>query len=126
MFLMNSNPNQINTAFIPDVSFIQRQNLSKIWDIHLPFPSTPDFAIEVISPNEDAGYIQRKAGTYLEKGTQQVWIVYPDTKEIHQYQSNQTPETIHEFREGDIVEFPDLFPNLKINVTDIFQMPSWL
>ena len=83
----------------------------------------PDLAVEVISESESAGQIQKKVRIYLEKGTQQVWIVYPLTKEVYQYQ--QDSSTIRIYRNDQFIETGTLFPNLEINLKDIFQLPLW-
>jgi Uma2 family endonuclease len=123
IYLMYSATSGLKDAFIPDVSFIQNENIPKNIDLAKPYPGVPDLAVEVISENESAEQIQRKARIYLEKGTQQVWIVYPLTKEVHQYQ--QDSSTIRIYRDTQLIDTSPLFPDLKIKIPDVFQLPIW-
>ena len=38
----------------------------------------PDLVIESVSPNDDAGYLDRKVAEYLGAGVLLVWVLYPD------------------------------------------------
>ena len=48
----------------------------------VPIQGAPDIAAEVISPSERTGETRRKVLTYLEAGVQEVWQIYPVTREI--------------------------------------------
>jgi Uma2 family endonuclease len=71
------------------VSFIRLENIPADWDLEKPHPGVPDLAVEVVSPGDSAEDVQAKVRTYLDKGAQQVWVLYPKTKEIHQFIGSQ-------------------------------------
>ncbi len=48
----------------------------------VPIQGAPNIAVEVISPGERAGETRRKALTYLDAGVEEVWQVYPITREV--------------------------------------------
>lgn len=123
-YLMFSEAKGLKDSFVPDISFIRLENILPMTDISKPYPDIPDLAVEVISPGEDADDIQTKLRTYLEKGTEQVWLVYPTTKELHQYRRDNNPE-IRIYRGSQTLDLADLFPGLELTTDQIFTVPEW-
>jgi Uma2 family endonuclease len=108
---------------IPDASFVRRGRLTKDFDLKKPFPGAPDLAIEVVSPQETADTILEKVRDYLEHGSEQVWVLYSDHKEWHQYINGE--DIVHIYRAGDTFEAPTLFPGLTIVIADLFTLPNF-
>jgi Uma2 family endonuclease len=125
LYLMNESTSGLKNSFVPDVSFLKNESIPANWDISKPFPGVPDLAVEVISPGEGAGDIIAKVRAYLEKGTEQVWVVYPETKELHQYQRNLDPETVRVYKRKERIEAKALFSGIKLTVEDVFRLPGW-
>jgi Uma2 family endonuclease len=123
-YLMFSEAKGLKDSFVPDISFIRLGNILPMTDISKPYPGIPDLAVEVISPGEDADDVQTKLRTYLEKGTEQVWLVYPTTKELHQYRRDNNPE-IRIYRGSQTLDLADLFPGLELTTDQIFIVPEW-
>ncbi|MCC6897296.1 MAG: Uma2 family endonuclease [Anaerolineae bacterium] len=123
-YLMLSDTKGLKNSFVPDISFIRLENILPLSDNTKPYPGIPDLAVEVISPGEDADDIQTKLRTYLEKGTEQVWLVYPTTKELHQYRRDENPE-IRIYRGSQTLDLADLFPGLELTTDQIFTIPEW-
>jgi Uma2 family endonuclease len=123
-YLMLSDAKGLKDSFVPDISFIRLANILPMPDISKPYPGIPDLAVEVISPGEDADDIQTKLRTYLAKGTEQVWLVYPTTKELHQYRRDNNPE-IRIYRGSQTLDLADLFPGLELTTDQIFTIPEW-
>lgn len=123
-YLMFSDTKGLKNSFVPDISFIRLENILPMSDNTKPYPGIPDLAVEVISPGEDADDIQTKIRTYLEKGTEQVWLVYPTTKELHQYRRDENPE-IRIYRGSQTLDLADLFPGFELTTDQIFAIPEW-
>jgi Uma2 family endonuclease len=122
-YLMFSDSAGLKDSFVPDVSFIKDENIPADWDVEKPHPGAPDLAVEVISPSEKVADVQHKIRTYLDNGTQEVWIVHSNTQEIHQYR--REPEIIRVYRGVHAIE-SDLFPGIdELTVTAIFDLPPW-
>ena len=72
-FKIESDP---DTVRAPDVAFIDRSRAGQL-------PATgyaqiaPDFAVEVVSPEDRAGELLAKVGQWLEAGTTLVWVIDP-------------------------------------------------
>ena len=54
---------------------------------------------------------------YLDHGTEEVWMLYPSRKELHQYRRDE--QAVRVYYEHDEVETP-LFPGLKLGVSALF------
>jgi Uma2 family endonuclease len=113
----------IRGAQVPDVSFIRKANIPNNWDLHRPFPGAPDLAIEVVSPGDDAEDILRRVRKYLQAGTEQVWVFYPDEKEIHQY-FRDTPDTLRVYQGDALLDADTFFPGIKLITSDLFALPD--
>jgi Uma2 family endonuclease len=124
-YLMFSDAKRLKDSFVPDVSFIRAENLIADFDINKPYPGIPDLAIEVISPSENADDVQTKIRAYLDKGTEQVWVAYPTTKEVYQYRGDKNPE-IRIYRDGEKMDVESLFPGLELTLEMVFALPAWL
>lgn len=124
-YLMFSKAGGLKDSFVPDVSFIRVENLLPDFDPHKPYPGIPDLAVEVVSPNDEADVLQRKIRTYLEKGTEQVWVMYPGTREVYQYRQDKNPE-VRLYSGSQTLDVEALFPGLELTTDMIFKLPEWI
>lgn len=70
----------------PDVAFVRTERIPPADQQAGFWPLAPDLAVEVISPSETAKSIQQKVEDYLAAGTRMIWLVYPDSKIVVEYQ----------------------------------------
>lgn len=101
----------------PDVGYI-----SKVRGVKLSpqsgFKVAPDLAVEVVSPDED---ILRKAREYFESGTQRVWAVYAEDKEILVMQLETNGEIrITTYTVNDVLTGDPVLPGFSVQVRDLF------
>ncbi len=98
----------------PDVGFVAKDRLSELPDGYIPL--APDFAVEVVSPNDRAGRIQIKVKSFLEWGTKLVWVVYPATQNVvvHTLSGSYTLGVDAALDGGDVL------PGFQLPVKDIF------
>jgi Uma2 family endonuclease len=80
------------------------------------FPGAPDFAIEIMSPNDTADDIQEKVLEYLQYGTRLIWVIYPKTRTVVVH----TPEMTHTVTSSGTLNGGDVLPKLKLPVSEIF------
>jgi Uma2 family endonuclease len=124
-YLMNSISFGLKDSFVPDVSYISHENVPEKWAVEKPHPGAPDLAVEIISPGDDAEMVQSKVRSYLEQGTQQIWLVYPKTKEVHQF-TKEKPEQSRIYHGSTSIDAEALFPKIEGLTTDvIFDLPVW-
>lgn len=123
IYLMHNDGNRLKGAFVPDISFIRTKNIPSTWDIKRPFPGAPDLAVEVMSPDDKAATILQKVRAYLNAGTEQVWVVYPEEQELHQFVRGETEVRVYS-RDG-LIDTGTLFPGLTLQHRDVFKLPRW-
>jgi Uma2 family endonuclease len=99
----------------PDVSFVTneqdgRANPDGYWE------GGPMLVIEVISESNTAREIDRKISVLFEHGTEEIWVVYPDSRSIWVYRRGESGAT----RYTEELRTP-VFPELRLDVKGLFE-----
>lgn len=113
-FRIRSNP---DTVIAPDIAFIRQERVEAVGRVKGYWEGPPDLAVEVVSPGDTASEVEEKAQTWLEAGTNQVWIISPRLRTITIYRS---PSEISTLTEKDRLDGGEVVPGFSIPVTDIF------
>jgi Uma2 family endonuclease len=82
----------------------------------------PDWIIEILSKGNSKREMQLKYALYQENGVREYWLIYPYEKAVHQFVLNERTEKydlIAMFSDEDTVS-PHLFPDLEIDLADVF------
>jgi Uma2 family endonuclease len=103
-----------DTVLGPDVSFMSKERIDQSEDSYYKEP--PDVAIEVLSPSNRKGYIERKLAVYLETGTRSVWLVNPKRRTVEVISSFNDRRMLHE--DDELVD--DTVPGFRVKVSEIF------
>jgi Uma2 family endonuclease len=103
----------------PDVSFTLKERLPGGKSPHGFGHVAPDLVIEVISPSEERGEMQRKLEEYFASGAQQVWHMFPDTKRVWLYTS---PSEYVVLEGDDEVDGGNLLPGFRCQVSQLFEI----
>ena len=114
-FILRRNP---DTVRAPAAAFIAR---ARIPATGLPegfFPGAPDLAVEVVSPTDAAAEVQRKVREYFDAGAQQVWVVYPDLREVMVFRSVRESVTL---AAADTLDGGTLIPGFTCPVAELFE-----
>lgn len=114
-YVLWKNPSGKDTVRCPDAGFVTMERAPKPFAPgYIPF--APDFAVEVVSPSNDATEIHNKVLDYLRYGTRLVWVVYPDSRTVFVHtQSGSKILTVEDTLDGG-----DVLPGFKLAVKDIF------
>jgi len=110
-FKLESDP---DTVLGPDVSFISQDRVDRADDSYYDGP--PDLAVEVLSPGDRRGWVERKLTLWLETGTRSVWLVNPRRRTVEVVSSMSNRRTLHETDE--LVD--DTIPGFRVQVSEIF------
>ncbi len=107
---------------VPDVSYISadRYHPKRI-------EGGPDLAVEIISPSETSNRIIQKIQQYFDAGTQMVWTVHPEDREVQVYtpvQSLPNGMNIETLTVNDTLTAGDVLPGFAVAVKDLFEQPE--
>lgn len=82
----------------------------------------PDWIIEVLSPGNTKKEMRLKYDLYQENGVIEYWLVYPYEQAVYQFLLDKVTEKYQLFamHAGDDIAKPYLFPELHIDLADVF------
>lgn len=103
----------------PDLSVMRRQRLPEGKTPIGFIDGAPDLAIEIISPDERETDIQAKLQDYFASGAQEVWLLYPERREVWRYRSVDTVEVLGA---EDTLTGGDLLPDFAVRVAELFEV----
>lgn len=105
----------------PDVSFVTKEKMPER-RCSAGYPKfAPDLAVEVISTHDIMEQVELKIEEYLAAGTKSVWMIYPKTRVIDIFRSN---ESVTRLREADVVTEPELLTGFSCPVKDLLPLPD--
>ena len=110
-------------SIVPDVSVfawdrIPRDENGEIANV---FQMAPDWAIEILSPDQSQTKVTKKILHCLKYETQMGWLIDPDEKSVFVYAPKQQPEVFEE--SGEQLPVPSLVKELHLSVSELF---NWL
>lgn len=110
-------------SIVPDVSVfvwdrIPRDENGEIANV---FQLAPDWAIEILSPDQSQTKVTKKILQGLKYETQMGWLIDPDEKSVFVYTPKQQPEVFEE--SGEQLPVPSFAKELRLSVGDLF---GWL
>lgn len=85
-FRIESNP---DTVRAPDVSFLSRERTHLVSRRGYAAVA-PDLAVEILSPDDSAGYLLDKAAAFIAAGTRLVWVIDPYRQEARVIRADGT------------------------------------
>ncbi len=104
----------------PDVLFFE--DATTFGDVDERFGSTPPLlAVEVLSPNDKTGKVNRRIEQQLQFGTAIVWLVDPESLSVTVYRNGRQFFVLDE---TDEITGEDVLPNFKCMVAEFFAMPG--
>ncbi len=114
-FILARNPAGRDTVRGLDIAFISKAKAPK------PLPRgwlefAPDLAVEIISPDNQAGDTHKKIRELLKMGTPLIWLVYAETRTVVVH----TSASAVTYEESDTLSGGDILPGFEVRVGDIF------
>jgi Uma2 family endonuclease len=92
--------------------FGKRVPKGEAWDM------VPDLAVEVVSPANGVGEIAEKIRDYFQTGTQRVWVIYPETRQVYVY---STVRDLQILFEPDDLDGGELLPGFRLSLSRLFE-----
>lgn len=115
-FELQSEPEQVVRA--PDLAFVCQDRIPSPDQQAGFWPIAPDLVVEIISPSETAQEILEKVHDYLAAGTRLIWLVYPKTRVVVEYQSLTQ---IRHLGIDDTLEGGDVIPGFRYPLKNLFR-----
>ena len=112
-------PNKVRRA---DVTFIRYDRYSLEQLSEDGFTSiAPDLAVEVVSPNDLVGELDKKIDEYLRAGVRLVWIVRPAARAVQVFRGDRSESWLWA---TDELSGEDVLPGFGCKVDDLFPKAS--
>ena len=102
-------------ARLPDFALVLRERLRGVRGDE-PFRGAPDFAVEILSPDDRMSDALEKVRLYLEHGVRLVWLIDPRTRTVLVWSVWGLPR---QFGEDDTLDGGDVFPGFTVRVAEI-------
>jgi Uma2 family endonuclease len=108
-----------DTVRAPDVAFIRRERAAALQNPQGYFPGAPDLAVEVISPDDRYGEVDRKVEDWLDHGCQMVIVINPRRRHrtVTVYYASVVGTTL---TLDDVIDGQDVVPGWRLPVRELF------
>lgn len=107
-----------DTVRSPDAAFVRRDRIPPRGFGRGWVRMAPDFAVEVLSPDETASETNEKLDDYRAAGTPLLWVIDPEKRVVTVYAADAPTRW---FRSGDTLECGGVIPGFTIAVADLFE-----
>jgi Uma2 family endonuclease len=117
-YILAGTAQDIQRARKPDLSFLRAGRIPADFDWSGDFVGAPDLAVEVASPGQTNTILLTKIARYLQAGSEEAWLIYPNKRTLLQFRRDAEEPAI--YQETDEVDTNTLFPGLKFLVGALF------
>jgi Uma2 family endonuclease len=101
----------------PDVALTRKDRLPRGKPFEGHCIVTPELVVEVVSPNETAGSLQRKIRDYLSAGVPMIWVVNAETRDLQVFRGDGTAVLL---TENDTLDGGEVLPGFQSPVAGFF------
>ena len=106
-----------DTVLGSDIAFVRAQRVPPGGVPKKHWPIAPDIAVEIVSPGDRAGELDRKVASYLQARVRLVWVLYPDKQQVVVHSPNEAKRTL---AHGDVLEGADVLPEFSCPVRELW------
>ncbi|MBN2305050.1 MAG: Uma2 family endonuclease [Anaerolineae bacterium] len=100
--------------YAPDVAFLRKARQPELVKTGYN-PTSPDLAVEVVSPTDTGRKLSIKISNYLAAGVT-VWVIYPEDREIVVHRPGEAARIL---TADDMLDGGDVLPGFEVTVSDI-------
>ncbi|MBX6331527.1 MAG: Uma2 family endonuclease [Gemmatimonadaceae bacterium] len=115
-YLLEENP---DTVRVPDVGFIRQERIAEQGIPSGFWHGSPDLAVEVLSPNDSKKATLRKGQSYLDAGTQIVWIADPLGRTVTVLRPDTAPAVLGP---DDVADGGNALPGFRMRVAELLTL----
>jgi Uma2 family endonuclease len=113
-FVLESDP---DTVRAPDASYISQERYDRVGPTTRYWPGAPDFAVEVLSPEDRPGEVREKLREWLAAGTIAVVVLDPAKRTATVHRRGHEAR-VHGL--GDTLDLSDAVPGFRPTVAELF------
>jgi len=113
-FIIERDP---DTVRAPDASFISQERYDRVGPTTKYWSGAPDFAIEVLSPEDRPGKVREKLREWLAAGTVAVVVLDPAARTATVHRQESEPR-VHDL--GERLDLSDAVPDFRPTVAELF------
>lgn len=113
-FILGRNP---DTVLGPDLAVILTERVTPEVDEERYLELAPDLAIEIVSPSNSTGEVEREVAIYLASGVKAVWTVYPRLRQVVVHRPGEPPTVL---TDQDVLTDERLLPGFETSVSRLF------
>ncbi|HEX8499497.1 MAG TPA: Uma2 family endonuclease [Pyrinomonadaceae bacterium] len=106
-----------DTVLGVDAAYISRERFSSIEDLDKFAPFAPDLAVEVLSPSNTRGEMDKKVALYFAAGSRAVWVFDPKKRTAAVYAS---PTDVRVLNEQDTLDGGEVLPGFGLELAKLF------
>ena len=110
-------PGHPNRARKPDVSFVAAQRMPSEGVPRGYMTIAPDLAVEVVSPRDVAGEVDRKVREYGELPISLLWVIFPDTVSALIYRNGRAAGDV---AADESLDGEPVVPGFRVRLRDLF------
>lgn len=113
-FVLSRDP---DTVRAPDAAFISKERFEAVGNTVKYWPGAPDFAVEVVSPEDTFRYVQEKALEWIAAGCVAVLVLDPSKRTATVYRARGEAR-VHGVEET--LDLGDAVPGFGVRVAELF------
>jgi Uma2 family endonuclease len=106
-----------DTVLAPDIAYVQATAPSAAPPPRGYPEFLPDLVFEIVSPSDNAAYVQRKVQKYLSAGVSMVVVIWPLTRTVSVHHTEGSSVMLSE---TDQLSFGEIIPGFSVAVNDLF------
>jgi Uma2 family endonuclease len=106
-----------DTVRAPDAAFVATERVKKVGRTTKYWPGAPDFAVEVVSPDDSPREVHEKALEWLAAGTVAVLVLDPGERTATVYRGHGDA---HVHSDQDTLDLSDAVPGFGVTVAELF------
>jgi len=104
----------------PDIMLFE--DATRLEEVDEKYGERPSLlSVEVLSPNDTPGKVMRRVREQLRFGTQMVWVVDPEARNVTVHQRGKEPLI---FEETEELTGGDVLPDFRCRVAEFFKLPG--